>query len=170
MSTTVSLNNSTITSMDDGDTISLSTAGKYVANDIIISDTTDVSAALSAIASKGVTVPSGATRSDLASLISQIQQITFVESTNQSSSATLTGAIPTESLTDGQVYLYKTAYALPESSQSVQFTNSAGTTLTSYPLYAGSTVRSIAAFPANSFILFAYYSSAFYLINSPTVA
>ena len=74
MSSTISYNGSTITTLNDGRTATLSTATKYVPYNLVITDTTDVSDALAAIADKGVTVPSGAGRSDLATLIGQIYQ------------------------------------------------------------------------------------------------
>lgn len=72
MSSTISYNGSTITTLDDGHTATLSTATKYVPHNLVIIDTTDVSDALDAIADKGVTVPSDAGRDDLAALIAQI--------------------------------------------------------------------------------------------------
>lgn len=94
----------------------------------------------------------------------------LVTSTNSSSSAALTGKITTTALTNGQIFLYKTAYATPAATaQTVQFTNSANTLLTAYPLYAFGTTQSVAEFPANTYLLFVYYSSAFYLINPPVV-
>lgn len=74
MSTRILYNGSTLTTLDDGSSATLSTAEKYVPYNLIVTDTTDVSDALEAIADKGVTVPSDAGRDDLADLISQIQQ------------------------------------------------------------------------------------------------
>ena len=74
MSSTISYNGSTITTLDDGETATLSTAAKYVPYNLVVTDTTDVSDALEAIADKGVTIPSDAGRDDLADLIGQIQQ------------------------------------------------------------------------------------------------
>lgn len=74
MSSTINYNNSTITTLNDGQIATLSTAAKYVPYNLVITDTTDVTDALNAIAAKGVTVPAGSDRSDLATLIGQIQQ------------------------------------------------------------------------------------------------
>ena len=74
MSSTISYNGSTLANVSDGGNVTLKTSQTYVPNNIIINDTTDVTDALDAIAAKGVTVPAGSGREDLADLIDQIQQ------------------------------------------------------------------------------------------------
>ena len=72
MSLSITYNGSTLTTADDGDLVTLSTAGKYVPTNIIITDTTDVSDAFAAVTTKGGTVPANATRADLADAILSI--------------------------------------------------------------------------------------------------
>lgn len=74
MSSLISYNGSPLVTINDGSLVTLATQGTYVPSNIVITDTTDVSDALDAIENKGVTIPSGAGRSDLATLIGQIQQ------------------------------------------------------------------------------------------------
>ena len=74
MSSSISYNGSPLVTINDGSLVTLTTQGKYVPGNIVITDTTDVSDALDAIEEKGVTIPSGAGRADLATLISQISQ------------------------------------------------------------------------------------------------
>lgn len=93
----------------------------------------------------------------------------FVESTNNSASATLTGVLSVNSLDNGKMIVYMTKYKLPSENQSVQLTYANGTAATSYPLYAFGTTRSKVAYPAGTCLFMVYYNSAFYLINNGSI-
>ena len=75
MSASIIYNNNNLFNLADGEQGTLRTGLTYVPYDISITDTTDVTAALTAIQNKGVTIPNGAGREDLASLINQISVI-----------------------------------------------------------------------------------------------
>lgn len=93
----------------------------------------------------------------------------FVESTNTSASATLTGVLSVDSLDNGKMIVYMTKYPTPNENLSIQFTYSNGNTATSYPLYAFSNVRSKGVYPTGTCLFIVYYNSAFYLINNSLI-
>lgn len=93
----------------------------------------------------------------------------FVESTNTSTSATLTGVLSVNSLDDGKMIVYMTKYQLPNEAQSVQLTYANGTTASSYPLYIFGTTRSKTTYPGGTCIFMVYYNSAFHLVNNGSI-
>ena len=95
--------------------------------------------------------------------------IELIVSTNTAASAILEGISENIPFSNGAFIIYLTTYPISEGNQSVSFSNSGGTTVTS-TLYVANGVASSQGYAAGIFLPLIYYNNNFYVVNAfPTL-
>ena len=96
--------------------------------------------------------------------------IELIVSTNAAASTTLSGVSDNLPFTSGTILLYLTTYTISEGTQTVSFTNTAGTTTATGTLYVANGTASTQAYAAGIFLPLIYYNNNFYVIQAfPTL-
>lgn len=90
----------------------------------------------------------------------------FIVSTNEESSAALTGTTKEATLENGKQIVYFTKFACPGEALTLALTLAGGTITEAYSIYNYDTAICDIAYPANCTIQMVYYNEAFYLINN----
>lgn len=92
----------------------------------------------------------------------------FVTSTNNASSATLTGAVQSDTISNGKIIYYMLAYATPANTNvTLTLSYPSGSNSGAIPVYLYGSNRLNQTLPANSMLTLVYYSSAFYVVSTP---
>lgn len=97
---------------------------------------------------------------------SNVSASEFIVSTNEESSAALTGVTKESSLENGKQIVYFTKFICPGDALTLALTLAGGTVTEAYPIYNYDTTVCDIAYPANCIIQIVYYNEAFYLINN----
>lgn len=88
----------------------------------------------------------------------------FVESSNEDSSAALTGSVNEYVLNNGKQILYFNKFKLPGTAITLELTLKNGETTTALPVYRYDTIECSIQYPKNTVIPMVFYNNAFYII------